>query len=154
MIKGFGKKEKNILKWVLIGLLALAVLFFAFNIFFTGDVVNVATNSITCKRAWQICPHGNSDCCAGLSCQGGTCKTSTINQTQTNTTYTNQTRANVTSTNQTQTNITSTNQTRTNVTSASTCKSKGTSVSSKSQCCSKKTKFAWSWPFRFKTVCA
>lgn len=39
------KKEKNLVKWILISLLILAILFFAFRIFFTGQVVSVTTNS-------------------------------------------------------------------------------------------------------------
>ena len=45
MVKGVKKKENNLVKWIVVGLLILAVLFLAFKIFFTGNVVSGTTNS-------------------------------------------------------------------------------------------------------------
>ena len=63
------EKRNNFFKWFFVSAFIFAVLFINFGIFFTGNIVTT-----DCKSAWQVCPNGNSDCCEGLSCLGGTCK--------------------------------------------------------------------------------
>jgi len=45
MAKGVKKKENNLIKWIFIGLIILAILLLVFKIFFTGQVVRGTKNS-------------------------------------------------------------------------------------------------------------
>jgi hypothetical protein len=85
------KREKLKGRIMIAELAILILLFFIIRPIFTGNTINESTNQTSCKVAWQSCS-SNVDCCSGLSCLGGTCKTSsTTNQTTNQTAANNQT---------------------------------------------------------------
>lgn len=73
-----GKKEKNFVKWIVIGLIVLAVLFLAFKIFFTGNVVSSTGSQLICSSGYTSC----FDTGTSYSCYlGNTCPSTSSNVT-------------------------------------------------------------------------
>jgi hypothetical protein len=66
MVKKGGKKVSNLLKWILIGLIVVLVLFITFKIFFTGNAV-INTTKANPGKLGQYCSAA-APCVTGLSC--------------------------------------------------------------------------------------
>ena len=67
------KRKENNLRWIILLSVILIFLFLTLDLIFTGYVIDNPENP-ACKMEWGVCPNGNSDCCSGLECMGGTCK--------------------------------------------------------------------------------
>jgi len=67
------KRKENNLRWIILLSVILIFLFLTLDLIFTGYVIDNPENP-ACKMEWGVCPNGNSDCCSGLECLGGTCK--------------------------------------------------------------------------------